>query len=297
MAGARPMMAQMFAIIAPVFATAGIGYVWGRLGRPYDVELVTSLVFLFGAPCLVFSTLLRFDVSLAALATVALAAALALACCLATSALALRAFRLPFHSYLPAVALPNAGNMGLPICLFAFGEAGLALAIGFFAVTSVTQFTLGVRIAAGELSARRLLGTPLIYALALALAFMLSDTEPPVWIANTTRLIGGMTIPLMLITLGVSLARLEIDSFRRSLALSLLRLGMGLVVGLAIAEALALDGVLRGVVVLQSAMPVAVINYLFAQRFRREPEEVAGMVLLSTTVSFATLPLLLLLVL
>lgn len=291
------MSAELFAIVAPLFVGAGIGYGWGRLGRPYDVDLVTSLVFLFGAPCLVFATLTGVEVGLEALGEIALAAALALACFLAVGALALKALGLPYHSFLPAVSLPNAGNMGLPLCLFAFGERGLALAIGYFAVSAATQFTVGVRIASGTLPPGRLARTPLLYALAISLVFMLTGTRPPAWVANATGLIGDMTIPLMLITLGVSLARLRVTSFRRSLALSLLRLGMGLVVGLALAQALGLEGVSRGVLIIQSAMPVAVFNYLFAQRFAREPEEIAGMVLLSTTISFVTVPALLLLVL
>ena len=48
---------------------------------------------------------------------------------------------------------------------------------------------------------------------------------------------------------------------------------------------------------MQSAMPVAVSSYLFAQQYERKPEEVAGMVVVSTAVSFVTLPLILLAVL
>lgn len=291
------MIAELFAIIAPLFVSAGIGFGWSRMGRHYDVDFITSLVFLLGTPSLVFATLLRLEVSVGALGEMALAAALALCAFALIGALALRAAGLPFHSFLPALTFPNAGNMGLPLSLFAFGDAGLALAIAYFAVTALVQFTLGIWIASGEMSPRRLVRTPILYALAAALAFMLTGTPPPLWLANTTELIAGMTIPLMLITLGVSLARLEVSSFRRSLSLALVRLAGGLAVGLALASLLDLDGIARGVFILQCAMPVAVFNYLFAQRFRRAPEEVASMVLLSSTISFATLPLLLLLVL
>src|SRR5215831_15487162 len=87
--------------------------------------------------------------------------------------------RLPFHSYLPALIFPNAGNMGLPLCLFAFGPQGLALAIVFFAVHSILQFTLGVSIAAGTADPGRLLRLPLIYAVALALLFDATGTPMP----------------------------------------------------------------------------------------------------------------------
>jgi predicted permease len=290
------MFGELFAIIAPLFVGAGIGYVWGRLDRPYDADLITSLVFLFGTPCLVFSTLTKLEVDPAALGEIALAAAAALITFMIVGGVILRLAGLPYHSYLPALTFPNAGSAGLPLCLFAFGDVGLALAIAYFAVTSTSQFTIGMWIASGELSPRQLLGTPLLYAIAVALVFMLTGTEPPAWIANSARIVGGLTIPLMLITLGVSLARLRVTSFRRALAFSLLRLGLGIAVGLGLAYVFGLDGAARGVFILQCTMPVAVFNYLFAQRFRRAPHEVAGMVVLSTAITFASLPLLLLLV-
>jgi predicted permease len=102
---------------------------------------------------------------------------------------------------------------------------------------------------------------------------------------------------MMLLTLGVALANLKVTSLWRSVVLSLGRLGLGLAVGLGIAEILGLEGAARGVLILESAMPVAVLNYLFAARYDRSPEEIAGLVLVSTTLSFVTLPALLLIVL
>lgn len=291
------MFGQLAAIIIPVFVCAGIGFLWGRAGRPFETQFVTLLVSYVGTPCLIGSTLTRYELDLAALGIMAGAAALAFAGFGLVGLAAVRIARLPVHSYLPALMFPNAGNMGLPLSLFAFGETGLALAITYFALSSVLQFTLGVGIAAGSFAPGRLLRLPLLYALAGALAFLATGTPVPAWLDNTLALLGGMTIPLMLIALGVSLARLRIASLRRSLALSLVRLLGGAAVGVAVGWALGLDEVGRGVLALQSAMPVAVFNYLFAQLYKREPEEVAGMVVLSTALSFASLPLLLLLVL
>ena len=121
--------------------------------------------------------------------------------------------------------------------------------------------------------------------------------EVPPWLANTTRLIGGLTIPLMLLTLGVTLAGLRVTALWRTIALSILRLTMGFSVGYGLATALGFEGVARGVLIVECAMPVAVFNFLFAQRYDRTPSEVAGMVLISTVMAFAMLPLVLALVL
>jgi hypothetical protein len=211
----------------------------------------------------------------------------------AVGMVALRLMGLPFHSYLPAVMFPNTGNMGLPLSLFAFGEPGLALAIVVFAISASLQFTVGVGIAAGHANWQRLLRMPLLYAVALAALVILLDIPVPGWVANTTNLLGGLVIPLMLITLGVSLSKLRVKSLGRSVVLALLRLVPGTLIGLAAGWAFGLGPMGQGVLAIQCAMPVAVFNYLFAQLYRREPEEVAGAVVLSTLISFVTLPLLL----
>jgi predicted permease len=291
------VLGQLAAIIAPVFACAAIGYLWARLRRPFETEFVTALVTNVGTPCLIASTLTKLTIDIGGFGSMALAALAVFAVVGVLGAIALRLVGLPSHSYLPALMFPNAGNMGLPLSLFAFGDVGLALAIAYFTVSSTLQFTLGVSLAAGTASPRRLVRIPLLYAVAISLVLMATGTPLPGWIMNTIELLGGLTIPLMLIALGVSLARLRIASLKRSMAIALVRLLAGFAVAVGIAWALDLDRMTAGVLILQSAMPVAVFNYLFAQIYNRAPEEVAGAVVLSTILSFASLPLLLLYVL
>ena len=133
----------------------------------------------------------------------------------------------------------------------------------------------------------------LIYAVLAALIVMGTDYQLPDWLANTVYIFGQFAIPLMLITLGVSLAKLRITSLPRNLALSCIRLTMGLGIGLLVSQFFGLEGVARGVVVLECSMPAALFNYMLAVRFDNNPEEVAGLVITSTLFSFITLPFLL----
>jgi predicted permease len=112
----------------------------------------------------------------------------------------------------------------------------------------------------------------------------------PAWLSNTTGILGGATIPLMLITLGVSLAQLKVARWRHSLLFSLLRVLGGFGLAVLVAGLFGLQGIERGVLILQFSMPVAVFNYLLALRYEREPGEVAGMVVLSTLLAFVLLP-------
>lgn len=288
------LLSDITAVMAPVFLIAALGFGWARAGLPYDGAFVTTLMINVATPCLVFATLLRLRFEAAELALVATAS---LACLVLTAAVAfavLRAAGMPLRIYLPALIFPNSGNMGMPLCLFAFGDQGLGLAVVFFAVLAVAQFTLGPAIAAGRLDLRQMARTPLIHAVALALLMQALGLELPRWAANTTKLLGDCAVPIMLLSLGVALARLRVAGMGRALAMSVLRLALGFAVGLAVAEAMGLEGTMRGVIMLESAMPVAVFNYLWAVRYDTAPEEVAGMVLGSTVLSFVTLPLLLL---
>ena len=291
------MIDELAAIIAPLVVCAGLGFGWARFKLPYDSSVITALVMNIGVPFLVFSTLVNLTIDPVAVAEMALAAFVAILCFLVIGFVLLRLFRLSSPTYLPSIAFANVGNMGLPLCLFAFGEVGLALGMAWYIVGSLSHFTLGIWISSGQSSPAVLLKTPLIYALIIAILLIVTDTEAPRWLVNTADLLGGLSIPLMLFTLGVSLASLRVAGFGRAFGLSIVRLGLGVLVGLALAEVFALEGAARGVMILDSAMPVAVFNFLIAEKYGRAPSEVAGMIVVSTTISFLTLPLLLLLVL
>ena len=141
---------DLLGIIFPVFACAAIGFAWSKLGRPFHSETVTSLVVGVGTPCLVFDTLTRLELTLATFGEMAAASIAALAASGVIAVLWLWAARLDRPTYLPALMFPNSGNMGLPVCFFAFGETGLALAVSYFA-TMIVRSSPSVAIAAGRL--------------------------------------------------------------------------------------------------------------------------------------------------
>jgi predicted permease len=110
-------------------------------------------------------------------------------------------------------------------------------------------------------------------------------------VGRAVHILAGITVPLMLLSLGYSLARLKITSLRRGVVLSLARIVGGFAIGWLVCGVLGLDGLARGVVVVQSSMPSAVYNYMFAERYGTNAEEVAGLVVLSTLMSLVLLPL------
>ena len=291
------IISQLSDIVVPVFICVAFGVLWAKIGTPFDTGLITSLVYNIGVPCLILTTFQKVTLSPAAMAEIALAT---LACYVSFTLLAfllIRALRLETASYLPALMFPLTGSMGLPVSYFAFGDQGLALAIVYFAFGTIGSFTIGAAIAEGKVTVRGLLRIPVLYAVAIALVMQLTELRLPAWTLNTVELLGGIVIPAQLVALGFSLLQLKVGGMARSASLGVFRLAMWVAVGFAIAELFDLDGAARAIVIIQSAMPVAVSSYLFAEKFNRRPEEVAGMVVVSTAISFVTLPFLLLLVL
>jgi predicted permease len=151
---------------------------------------------------------------------------------------------------------------------------------------------LGISLSAGNLSLSRLVRTPAIYAVAISIAMLVLKIQPPAWIDNTIGVLGGLTIPMMLLTLGVSLAQLKVTALRRNLFLACVRLAGGFLIALLVVRLFDLPPMAAGVLIVQSSMPVAVFNFLFAQYYGRAHGDVAAMVVISTAISFVTLPLL-----
>jgi predicted permease len=287
------MFVRLFSIISPILICAAIGYAWARLGRPFDTRFVTRLIMNVGAPFLIISSLAKTTVDKAALAEVGMAVVCVLVLTGVAGMVLLRMFRLEVRSYLNALVFPNTGNMGLPLCLFAFGAQGLSLALVVFVLVSTAHFTAGIAILSGRNDPRQFLTSPIVWSTVAGLALLWTGWELPAFARNTLDIMAGLTIPLMLLALGVSIANIKVSAFGRSLLIALMRLGIGLGVGVLVASVFGLTGAARGVVILDAAMPVAVFNYLLAERYDRAPDEVAGAVVVSTLISFVTLPILL----
>ncbi|TNF33242.1 MAG: AEC family transporter [Gammaproteobacteria bacterium] len=287
------MITGLLGIIAPVFLLAGAGFLWQRRGLPFDQAFITRLVIDLCAPALVIVLLAGSDLSLDAFAGFALQVLAALAVMGVVAAVLARRHADPRMHWV-ALVFPNTANMGMPLCLLAFGEPGLVYATVYYTVTSLVHFTLGVSLVAEAANAwRASLKTPLIWATLLGLLLMAMDVTLPTWVANSLKLLGQPTIPLMLFTLGVSLARLPWAELFRRVDVGLERLLVGAIAAAVIVWVFQPEGVVRGVLVLETLMPSAIFNYLLAARFGRHLPGVTAIVAWSTVMVFLLLPWLL----
>ena len=286
------MLTQIASIVTPIFLITALGFLWAKRKQPFDNPTISSLVMYIGTPCLVFHSLTSLKPELGELKSLGLAAAGVIAICMALGYLGLRLAKLNQNAFLPTLTLANTGNMGLPLVMLTFGEAGLALGVVVFFVHSLAQHSFGLAISSGSFNPKLLLQQPIIWAVLLACAALAGDVAIPEWLSNTTRLLGGLLIPAMLLMLGTSLARLAVQDLPLAVALALARLALGIGAGLLMIWLLELEGIAAGVLFLQASMPVAVFNFVFADKFNRQPEQVAATVLASTLIAMASLPLL-----
>ncbi len=298
-------MSVLLNVVLPVFLVAGVAAL-AQARLHLEVKTLSRATFYLFAPALVFDSLLSSGIGGREFGQVAAAVLLLTLLVWGLAAVAARLLRLqgPTRAaFLAAILLMNAGNFGLPINLFAFGLPGLAWASLYYTVSAMLSSSLGVYLTARgrsspRLALRRMVGVPLVYGAALGLALNLGGVTLPEPVGKAVHLLGQASIPAMLVVLGVQLA----ETFReRQNRLHLPALavvaGARLVVAPALAWGLAwlvgLRGLAHNVVVLESAMPTAVITTILATEFGSDSRFAALCALVTTLLSLATLTLLL----
>ena len=283
-------------ITAPVFILAAVGFGWVKFGFEYRVEFVTRLAMTLSVPCLIFVALMTADIDLQALGALSLASftAYGLVSLIFLGIVKLR--KLDISTYLAPLVFGNTGNLGLPLAMFAFGEEGLSYAIVVFAVMAILSFTIGVWVVAGGGSLLRVVKEPVVAATFLGALFLWQGWQTPTFLTNTLQLIGHMAIPIMLITLGVAIARLETRDMGRAVWLSSAKILVCVGAAYLAARWFDLGPIPSAVLIVQVATPVAVTSYLLAEKYGHDAQPVAGLVVASTLLSMISLPLILALV-
>jgi malate permease and related proteins len=279
-------------ILLPVFILTSIGYSWSKLDLPLDRDFVTRLVMNVATPCLIVDSVSKLGLPLGEFLEMLLSAAVMLAGAAMGGALVLRLSGLPQRSFLPSLTFGNAGNIGLPLSYFAFGDDGLGLSSGVFLTAVVVQFTLAPALQDRRPALKTLVTTPVVYGSALGIALLASGSSLPAWLDTTIGLLADIAIPLSLLTLGFALAEFRIQRAPVAIGLGVGRIVLGFAVALGVAQLLGLTGVARSVLVLHGGMPSAIVCYLFAARYGRDAEDVAGVVLVSTFAAALLMPLL-----
>jgi len=269
-----------------------IGLLWVKKGPPFPLDFVSTLVLNVSMPALLFHTLATSVVSMGALWQMAQATLVVHVVFTTVAILVLKFAQQDWHLCISHV-VGNTGNLGLPICFLAFGEEGLAFAMSFFSVQCILLFSFGDAIYAGSMSIGRVLRSPIIHAIWMGVLVRGLGIEPPQLVMQSTELLGQMVIPIMLITLGVSLASMRAATLPKTIMWSAIRTALAVTIGFGVAELMGLEGVARGVLIIETVVPVAVFNYLLAVKHGRNASEVSALILVTHIGAIFYLPVVL----
>ena len=287
------LVLNVFQISAPVFLLTAIGFVWVKLDIEYRVEFVTKLAMTLSLPCLIFVSLMNTQISPEILRAVSLAAIISYALVTIASFMLVKVLKLNVSTFLAPLIFGNTGNLGLPLAFFAFGTEGLSYAVVIFAIMATYNFTFGVWVISGGGSIVKATKEPLVWGTILGLIFLINNWKTPLFLTSTLELIGQMAIPLMLITLGVAIARLRLINISRALIITLTKFFICLVLSIIVGGYFQLEHIPFSVLLLQLTTPVAVTSYLLATKYDNGSDDIAGLVIISTLISAIYIPIIL----
>lgn len=296
------MGSTLLLALVPVFLIAAVGAVLARVTR-LDFRAVHVFAYWVAGPALVFRTVHQASIGAGDFGRIALFAGATYVALVVVAAVAGRILRWEqdkTRAAALALASMNCANYGLPIVAAAFGEEGLAIGTAFVSVHIIVHVALGGTYAGWRggggfpAAARRALGIPYIYAVALALGLRALAIELPSPADVTLHLLSQTWIPLLILLLGVELATIpSLRGAAEAVPLTAAKLVLPPLLALGFSAALGIDGILRAVLVLQASMPTAVNGVVFARQFGVRPALVAATLAFSTLGSLVTLPLLL----
>jgi len=284
------MLIRIVSILFPLFAIAALGYLVGRRLKP-DLSHANRLNMDVFVPALVFAALTSRETRIGDYLPLA-AATLVVVIGSGLFAWAFaRAAGQSIRTLVPPLMFNNSGNLGIPLAVLAFGDAALAPAVVTFAVSNLLHFSFGAWLLDHNIRLRNLWRVPSVAATIAGVAVGLSDIElwPPLMVA--VKMLGDIAIPLMLFALGVRLTDSRLGSIGLGVLTGVLRplAGMALVWGVLLL--IDLPPQERVLLMVFGALPPAVLNYIFAERYRQEPEKVASLVLVGNLLSLAMLPI------
>ena len=282
---------KIFEVIFPVFFVIGVGYYIGIKNPKFDTNFITNFAGNIGTPAMIFYTVTTTGITLSIFTDYFMYAVIMIGGFAIIGLILLVFLKKDLSMELPPLILPNTGNMGVPICLFAYGTKGLGVASAIASVIILFHFTLGVFLAKKKFSLDILLKSPPVYAIIISVLFLLFDIKTPLFLENTTFLLTYATIFLVLMSLGIALTRFKF-SFKDSILPSLWRVILGPVVAFIVIYNFNLSGFAAGVLLIQSAMPSAILNYLVGSIYspKKIVDSIASTIVISTLMSLITIP-------
>ncbi|HRE16775.1 MAG TPA: AEC family transporter [Rhodocyclaceae bacterium] len=287
---------RLLAILFPIFVIVAAGFFYARRHKP-EMAVANRLNMDVFVPALVFSALAGKSFNLTAFAPLALGALIVLLGCGVIAWPIGRLLGVQWKTFVPPMTFNNAGNMGLPLAVLAWGESALPAAVILFMVENTLHFSLGARMLDKSARVLTLWKIPVVAATLAGLA--VSIFSIPLWgpALTAVKMLGDIAVPLLLFSLGVRMTDVRFSRLGVPLVGAFLRPALGMAIAWGCVQGLGLQGREAAMLIVFGALPPAVLNFLFAERYQQEPERVAAIVLIGNLAALIVLPLALALVL
>ncbi|HSD36206.1 MAG TPA: AEC family transporter [Rhodocyclaceae bacterium] len=286
------MLERIISILFPVFSITAIGYFVARRDKP-DMAVANKLTMDVFAPALVFGALASRDFHVAQFWRLGFAMLLITVVCGLAGYVLARVLREDFRTIVPPMMFGNSANLGIPLAVLAFGDSALQPAVILFMVSSLLHFGYGGWLLDHKVNLGNLWKVPTVIATLLGLIVSLSGIV--VWqpLVIALKLLGDIAIPLMLFALGVRMTDVTLEGWRVGVIGGLARPLIGGLVSALVAWLFDLHGLQAALLIIYGALPPAVMNYLFSERYGQEPHKVASIVLLGNLIAIVVLPIVL----
>ena len=287
---------RLLAILFPIFGIVAAGYFYGRKHKP-EMAVANRLNMDVFVPALVFAAMAGKSFDLAAYAPLALGGFIVLAVCGLIAWAAAKLCGVQAKTLAPPMMFNNSGNIGLPLAVLAWGEAALPAAVILFMVENTLHFSFGAKLLDPKTRILMLWRIPVVFAAIAGLIVAILNI--PVWqpLVIAVKMLGDVSVPLLLFSLGVRMTDVSFGEWKLSVGSALLRPLAGMVIAYGVIQLLGLEGRDAAMLLVFGALPPAVLNFLFAERYKQEPQRVASIVLVGNLAALIFLPLALALVL
>jgi predicted permease len=287
---------QILSIVAPLIIIVVLGLIYGRKHRP-DISAANRMNMEIFCPALIFSVLANTQLELADYSELLLASIwVVLGSGLVLLPL-IKPLGLKARTFLPPMMFNNAGNLGLPLIILAFGEAAMPIAVILFVVEMVLHFSVGLYFIDTKAKLLSTLRIPVIVAAIAGIVWGVLDLSLPKVIATPIEMLGQISVPLMLFTLGVRLIDVDLKDWRIGMIGAIACPLSGLLCAFIAITVLPLNSLQQSCLILFAALPPAVLNFIIAEQYQIEPQRVASIVMLGNIASLVFIPLALLWVL
>jgi len=284
------MIQQVFSIVAPLFIIAAIGYFYGSRVRP-EMRITNQLIMDVFMPALIFHVMIQDDFYPSQYINLVFAGTVLMLLSGLTAFGLSKLVGFSWRAFIPSAMFSNWANLGLPLYVFALGDQALGAGVMLVVAGNLLCFTIGTYIYSGKLTGFEVLKTPIIIAVLLGGTINALGMSLPSAIDLPIEMLGRVAIPLMLFSLGVRLTRVTWHDSKPGIVMAAFCPIVGMSLAVLICQIVPLSQLHQSILILFGALPPAVINFMLAEQYNREPEAVASMVLIGNIASVVSLPL------